>query len=166
MIKKIIDLIKKLLGIGGSSSDDSSSSSSGFTLVELLIVIAIIGILAAALLVAIDPAERIRVANDTRVINTTREYANRIETVTINASGNLYPAAGGPFPAGVSLTNVPSGWANIVYLTSGQTSFVIYGTLRSKQYTSAPARTYFMYSSDSGKTCYQAAAPTAATLCP
>src|SRR3990167_759490 len=41
-------------------------SERGFTLIELLIVIAIIGFLAAAILVAVDPVKRIQDARDAR----------------------------------------------------------------------------------------------------
>lgn len=43
------------------------SSSKGFTLIELLIVIAVIGVLAAGVLVAINPLQQIRRANDTKI---------------------------------------------------------------------------------------------------
>lgn len=65
---KIKEIIEKLLGKG----NDSSSENSGFTLVELLIVIAVIGLLAAALLVAIDPIDKIKQGRDTKVINDVR----------------------------------------------------------------------------------------------
>jgi len=44
-----------------------NKSSKGFTLIELLIVIAILGVLAAALLVALNPAQKIAAANNSRV---------------------------------------------------------------------------------------------------
>jgi prepilin-type N-terminal cleavage/methylation domain-containing protein len=59
-MKKVVDFIKKLLGKSSSSSD----SSSGFTLIELLIVIAVLGVLAAAVLVALNPAEQLRRGRD------------------------------------------------------------------------------------------------------
>ena len=66
-MKKLIALIKKLLG------QSSSPDSSGFTLIELLVVIGILGILAAVLIVLIDPGDKIKSANDSKVLNDVRE---------------------------------------------------------------------------------------------
>src|SRR5260221_2650195 len=44
-------------------------TQSGFTLVELLIVIAILGILAVGLIAALNPGEKLAQAGDARVIN-------------------------------------------------------------------------------------------------
>ena len=57
--------------------------SKGFTLIELLIVIAVIGILAAALLAAIDPIDKVKQGRDTKVVNDVRSIydgANRVYT--------------------------------------------------------------------------------------
>ena len=56
-------------------------SSKGFTLIELLIVIAIIGVLAAVLLVALNPAQRIAAARNSRV---------REDVLSIGNSANLF----------------------------------------------------------------------------
>ena len=45
----------------------------GFTLVELLIVIAIIGILVVGILVALDPVEQTRKASDSNTLRTANE---------------------------------------------------------------------------------------------
>jgi prepilin-type N-terminal cleavage/methylation domain-containing protein len=50
----------------------------GFTLIELLIVIAIIGILAAAILVAVDPVRRIQESRDARRSSETNAILNAI----------------------------------------------------------------------------------------
>lgn len=58
-MKKLLEFIKKLFG-----SSKSSESSKGFTLIELLIVIAVVGVLAAAVLIALNPLEQFRRARD------------------------------------------------------------------------------------------------------
>lgn len=50
-----------------------TSNSHGFTLVELLIVIALLGALAVGLLAALDPFEQLKKGTDTGVRNTTSE---------------------------------------------------------------------------------------------
>jgi len=54
-------------------------SEKGFTLIELLIVIVIIGILAVAVLAAINPMEQMRRARDTGKKSNARELLNAIE---------------------------------------------------------------------------------------
>jgi len=51
----------------------------GFTLIEMLLVIGIIGILAAVLLAAINPAEQINKANDSGKIDACKEIIGGIE---------------------------------------------------------------------------------------
>ena len=51
----------------------------GFTLVEMLIVIAIIGVLAVAVLSAINPIEQMRKARDTRRKSNASELLNAVE---------------------------------------------------------------------------------------
>lgn len=173
-MKKLIELIKKLLGLGGSSSDSSdssgSSSSSGFTLVELLIVIAIIGILAAGLLLAIDPAEKIRQASDTRVMNDITQTASKVEQWTIqNGAGGVpgvYPAA--PLSAAsVTMPTAPSGYVAYVYNVTGTNTFSLSAVLRSKKYVTTLATPVFGYDSNKGKTCHLAAGASQTPLvCP
>lgn len=53
--------------------------SRGFTLIEMLIVIAVIGILAVAVLSAINPVEQMRKARDTRRRSAAAELLNALE---------------------------------------------------------------------------------------
>ncbi len=92
-MKKLIESIKKMLGIGDKTSG-SSDSSKGFTLIELLIVIAVIGILAAALLVGIDPIDKINAGNDTKVVNNARQiYDGALRAYTNSGIIPANPAA-------------------------------------------------------------------------
>lgn len=61
----------------------------GFTLMELLIVIGVLGILAAGLLAAIDPFEQLKKARDTN---------NRNATIELMSSLTRYYASHGAFP--------------------------------------------------------------------
>lgn len=68
-----------------------SSFSKGFTLIELLIVIAVIGVLAAVVLVAIDPGEQFARGEDSGRKSSVSQLGKALQAYyTIN---NLYPVA-------------------------------------------------------------------------
>ena len=70
----------------------------GFTLVELLIVIAILGILAVGLLIALDPVEQTRRATDATVLRSASDVKGAIERYY---TGKLYfPWCTSASPAG------------------------------------------------------------------
>jgi len=79
MIKKIVDFLKRLF----------KQKNEGFTLVELLIVIALIGILAGAVVATLNPIEQINKANDAKAANDAAEELNALERYY--ASQNRYP---------------------------------------------------------------------------
>lgn len=89
--------------------------ASGFTLIELLIVIAILGVLAAALMATIDPFEQIKKSSDSRVKELTgqfleaniRYYANHNALPwysVANGGANCY--TGGNTLSAVTLNNL------------------------------------------------------------
>lgn len=150
-------------------------SSKGFTLIELLIVIAILGILAAGILVAIDPVDKINAANDAKVQNDVSNIGKAGEAYSIVQAGS-FPAAIGDLLTYGELKRIPvapSGYAAYVYTASpaGCTtaaknciSITVTSQLLSKKYSSAAANTpFWRYESTTGKSC---AVLTAGTSCP
>src|SRR3990167_9694529 len=63
----------------------------GFTLIELLIVIAILGILAAAVLVAINPGKRTRQAQDAQRKNDIGALATEVQAFYTTPGQGCYP---------------------------------------------------------------------------
>ncbi len=132
---------------------------SGFTLIELLIVISILGILAAATLAILDPIDKVRTGNDSKVQQDITRVARAAEAYAAINNGN-YPS-GNDFAAVVSAliasgdlrgTPVaPGGYSSYEWTWSADLStFTISGQLRSKKYEATP---YFKYTSESGKSC-------------
>ena len=77
----------------------------GFTLIELIIVVAVIGLLAAAVFVAVDPAKRIGQANDAQRWADVTAIADAILKSTVDNSGTL--------PTGVSSLSAPAKIAKV-----------------------------------------------------
>jgi len=70
------------------------SQPKGFTLIELLLVIAIIGVLAAVVLIAINPIKRINAAQDSGRKNNLAQVANAIEVYYTTVTPSQYPTSG------------------------------------------------------------------------
>ena len=68
-----------------------SSLNKGFTLIELIIVVAIIGLIAAAAFVAIDPAKRIGNANNAQRWEDITAIVDAIMKYTVDNSGTMPP---------------------------------------------------------------------------
>lgn len=74
-------------------------SSKGFTLIELLIVIAILGILAAAILVAINPGQRIASARNSRVRADLSNLGNAANIFNTDSGLDATCVGGGSYPS-------------------------------------------------------------------
>ncbi|MDP2638088.1 MAG: type II secretion system protein [Candidatus Levybacteria bacterium] len=79
-------------------------SSKGFTLIELLIVIAILGILAAAVLVAINPGQRIASARNSRVRADLANMGNAANIFNTDTGLITSCVTGGSYPSGFGTT--------------------------------------------------------------
>lgn len=171
-MKKLLELIKKLLGLSSKESEDSK----GFTLIELLIVIAVLGVLAAAILIAIDPVEQLARGRDGGRKNTVSETGRAFETYY--TANSVYPAASGwdgtlvnfgdirvaPTDPGGTLANCATAGtaastdSKLCYrLNTGLTDFVVYSHMESKSEqrkgacAGTAANTWYVYSSYAGK---------------
>lgn len=126
----------------------------GFTLIELLIVIAILGILAAATLAILDPIDKINAGNDSKVESDITNIAKGAEAYAA-ANNGLYPSAITELVTSGDLRSVPTAPGNYTayqWSGGGATPFIIYGQLKSKKFTTA-GNVYFKYTSVSGKSC-------------
>lgn len=93
----------------------------GFTLIELLIVIAILGILAAAVLVAINPGKRTRQAQDAQRKNDIGSLATELQAYYTSPGLGCYPDTLGELTTQGYLKQMPvqPGGAAYLYVTSG-----------------------------------------------
>jgi len=165
---KLVQMGKLMITANKKLKDAPGIRSKGFTLIELLIVIAVIGILAAALLIAIDPIDKIRAGNDTKVINDVRaiyDGANRAytQTYTIPTDVTAIVTAGELKKAPAA----PANYADYQYLTDTD-NIVVYGQVMSKANIAkggtGTGTTYFVASNSGG--CYVRTIPTASFTCP
>lgn len=68
-----------------------TTKAKGFTLIELLIVIAILGILAAAVLIAVNPAKRQNQAKDAQVKSDVGSIATALQAYYTQPGAGSYP---------------------------------------------------------------------------
>jgi prepilin-type N-terminal cleavage/methylation domain-containing protein len=162
----------------------------GFTLVELLVVIALIGILAAAVVVLIDPVDKVHQANDSKVQSDLGQVATALQSYATLHNG-VYPgtdwataiaalSTAGELKA-VNLT-APGGYVPYAAATANAgADVVVYSNLLSKRYgtgnpaggncpnviPAGPMYAYWFWNSTNGKSCgsCQNTVPTTATAC-
>lgn len=87
--------------------------SKGFTLIELIVVMAVLGVLATIVLVALNPLEQFAKGRDAQRKTTLGQLARALQAYATSTS--LYPAVGaasptptaGPTPTGVLPTSAP-----------------------------------------------------------
>ena len=118
----------------------------GFTLIELLVVIAIMAVIAAAVLVAIDPVDKIRSANDAKVQADVGQIATALTTYAAT-NGGVYPTSAeglAKLETSGELSKLPkpptaAGYgAAYSYASDATGSFAnISGTILSKKYSGA-----------------------------
>lgn len=147
----------------------------GFTLLELLVVIAVIGILAAGVLVAIDPVDKTNSANDAKVQTDVSAIGRAAEAYSSQQGGSFPDVASDlqnygelkrvPVPptsaygTSYAYTALPAGCTTAAKTC---TSMTVTSPLLSKKFTAA-GTPFWRYESSSGKSC---AAATAGTACP
>lgn len=148
--------------------------SAAFTLIELIVVMAILGILLTGLIVVINPSDNIHKASDTVVQNDITQIARGAEAYSVAHS--FYPATPSDLvPIEVrSVPMSPSGYSPYSYVATNAsggscttaasdcTKVVITGQLKSLIFVTA-GTPVFRYETVSGRSC---AVATATTACP
>lgn len=73
-------------------------SSKGFTLIELIVVIAVLGVLAAVVILGLNPVEQIARARDAQRKTTLGQLARALQAYATSNNGTYPVAAGGAVP--------------------------------------------------------------------
>ncbi|MDP2632893.1 MAG: prepilin-type N-terminal cleavage/methylation domain-containing protein [Candidatus Curtissbacteria bacterium] len=154
----------------------------GFTLIELLIVIAVIGVLAAAVWTALDPNDKINAANDAKIQSDVGSLGQAEEAYATTKSG-FYTDDVAAQTALVSNGDLkqalvpPAGYGSYAFKApdpacaadagAGCTKVVVCAPARSKKYNTVANTGVWIYSSSSGKACNIAVAaePDATARC-
>src|SRR5260221_3343316 len=80
----------KLINIT-SANIKNSSNTKGFTLIELIIVIGVLGVLAAALLIAIDPVEQLNRSRDIGKVSSVTQLGRAMQANAAGQGLSTYP---------------------------------------------------------------------------
>src|SRR5258708_8398222 len=75
-----------------SANIKNSSNTKGFTLIELIIVIGVLGVLAAALLIAIDPVEQLNRGRDAGRLSSVTQLGRAMQAYVAGQNTGIYPA--------------------------------------------------------------------------
>ena len=157
MTAQLIDQrFKRLIYVRGFTLKSAFLSKSdirlkGFTLIELLIVIAILGILAAAVLVAINPGKRTRQAQDAKRRNDIGALATEVQAYYTFPGQGVYPTTLTVLVNNGYLKQMPQDpTSTLSYVYDyGTTEAAVWATLAEP--TSTPGSYLWCYESTSGK---------------
>lgn len=142
-----------------------------FTLIELLVVIGILAVIAAGVVVLINPQDKLNAANDSKVQSDIGQGATAAQSYAATHNG-YYPAVWNDLVVSGDLTVAPAAPAGYVAYaftpapagcTAGTTctSLVVTGTLKSIKYNAANGGPTWRWESSTGKTCLRLNATTA-----
>lgn len=152
----------------------------GFTLVELLVVIGVIGVLAAGLVAVINPADRVAAANDAKVIADMNQLAGALQAYAASNGGSYPVIAGGTganwntvvaaVPNELSVTSIPGAATYSYGWSCSTTSCKLSVQQKSKKAIGANPAAYVCWTSAGGVTSASgtvaAMAPTNGVGCP
>ena len=114
----------------------------GFTLIEILLIIVVVGALAVAIGIFIDPLDKINSANDSKVQSDIGQIARAMEAYAV--ANGYYPTNAGPLVGSGDLKVIPlapAGYSPYSYGTSGLSQSVC-GEQKSKKYTASGISAY------------------------
>lgn len=146
----------------------------GFTLIELLVVIGVLAVVASGVVALINPQDKIRQANDAKIINDIGQLATAAQSYAAQQNSGTYPDVLADLTASGELTTLPtqSSGANYPFTAapagcagtaaSPCTSVTIGLALTSLKYTSDPAADTWVWCSSTGR----AGAVANLTTCP
>jgi len=132
----------------------------GFTLIELLVVIGILAVLMAGVVALIDPVDKNRSAQDSKVQSDVGQLATALQSAAAQSDDGTYPAGLDDLVDLGELTSIPvqPGGADYEYVGGSSDTVTVCGTLTSKKYVT-PGNEAWLWSSATGQ-----AGPT--TACP